>query len=85
MSRTIVITGSTRGLGLETAIACLQQGANVIISSENATELDNTLAELKGHYSQVRAVLCDVSQAKEIAALAQFASDEFGVIDCWNQ
>ena len=45
MAKTIVITGSTSGLGKATAEHCLALGANVVVSSESEEDLAATLEE----------------------------------------
>ncbi len=43
---TAIVTGSTRGIGKETALLLLKNGMNVIISSTNQDSVDNTIQEI---------------------------------------
>ena len=57
----VLISGSSRGIGLELARGFLEQEAKVSILSENAEELSDALEELQKTYSdRVYGVFCDV-------------------------
>ncbi len=74
----IVITGGSKGLGKSLAKLCIAEGAQVIISSREAAELDTTAKEI-GATSYVT----DVTKKEQIEALAAFALEKFGKIDIW--
>ncbi|GLP94714.1 SDR family NAD(P)-dependent oxidoreductase [Paraferrimonas sedimenticola] len=82
MAKTLVITGSTSGLGLATAHSAVAKGANLVVSSESETALQETLAEFSSH-ANVVGMVCDVTDASQIQALIQTAHQTFGKIDCW--
>ena len=44
--RTALVTGSTRGIGKETALLLLQKELNVIISSRSQQSVDNVIQEI---------------------------------------
>ena len=44
--RTVLITGSTRGIGKETALLLLQKEINVIISSRSQDNVNNVIEEV---------------------------------------
>ena len=80
---TVVITGSTRGLGYAAARYCLQRGANVVISSENNNELQAALSKLATEYTYVAGCVCDVARREDVEALLAFALERFGTVDVW--
>ena len=43
---TAIITGSTRGIGKETALLLLKNGMNVIISSKSQDSVDNAIQDI---------------------------------------
>ncbi len=47
MKKTILITGSTDGIGLETAKSLVELGHHVLIHGRNKEKLNNTLKQLK--------------------------------------
>jgi NAD(P)-dependent dehydrogenase (short-subunit alcohol dehydrogenase family) len=83
--KSIVITGSTSGIGLGLADAFLASGCAVTISGHSQVNLDKAyqiLAE-KHDKSRVLAYLCDVSHYDEVQGLWNAAMERFGRIDIW--
>ena len=79
--QTAFITGGGGGIGLATAEALLESGANVIIADVNETILAAGQAHLsqKGH--TVEAQILDVTQPESVAAAAKSANDRHGSVD----
>lgn len=83
--KTVVITGSARGLGFEMAKLFKKNNLNVVISDvneENLQEAINTLNEIKSE-SKAEACKCNVTSTEDINTLIKFAIDKFGSIDIW--
>ena len=67
--RTVVITGGSQGLGLATATAYAQAGANVAILARRAEPLEQARASIaEVSAAQVLPVVCDVSSAADLQA-----------------
>jgi NAD(P)-dependent dehydrogenase (short-subunit alcohol dehydrogenase family) len=83
--KTIVITGSSRGIGRGLAERFLESGHNVVISSSSCANLDKTLQELKGKFpgERVHAVLCDTTIPGNLENLWKEAAERFGKVDIW--
>ncbi|RPJ46291.1 MAG: SDR family oxidoreductase, partial [Chloroflexi bacterium] len=81
----IVITGSTRGIGFGLADAFLARGCQVMISGRGATTVDQAVAELgKKHVAaNIAGQPCDVSIYDQVQALWDAAAVRFGKIDIW--
>jgi NAD(P)-dependent dehydrogenase (short-subunit alcohol dehydrogenase family) len=78
MSRTWLITGSSRGLGRELAKAVLESGDRVVATARTPQQLD----DLEQKYGDnVRAVALDVTDAEAARRAVQTAIDEFGGLD----
>jgi NAD(P)-dependent dehydrogenase (short-subunit alcohol dehydrogenase family) len=78
MSKTWLITGSSRGFGWELAKAVLESGDNLVATARRAEQLD----ELVDKYGErVRAVALDVTDAAAARAAVRTAVDEFGRLD----
>ncbi len=78
MTRTWLITGSSRGLGRELAQAVLDDGDQVVATARRPGQLDDLLARYGG---RIRAVALDVTDQAAARAAVQRAVDEFGRLD----
>ena len=83
--KTVVITGSARGLGFEMAKLFKKNNLNVVISDLNETNLINAKKELKKieSESQVEYCICDVTKSSNIIKLINFTKEKFNSIDIW--
>lgn len=83
--KTIVITGSTRGIGFGLANAFLERDCQVVISGRSQRSVDAAVAKLSAEYpdDRMHGCPCDVADAAQIAALWRSAADHFGRIDIW--
>lgn len=81
----IVITGSTSGIGLGLADAFLARGCAVTISGHSRTNLEKAYGILAAKHdkSRILAHLCDVSHYDEVQGLWNAAVERFGRIDVW--
>jgi NAD(P)-dependent dehydrogenase (short-subunit alcohol dehydrogenase family) len=70
--KTVLITGSTSGIGRETARHFLAEGARVVVNGPTDEETDRAVAELAGS-GEVRGVAADLSTANGVAELAAAA------------
>lgn len=78
VSRTVVITGASRGLGLALARALAERGWRLIIDARGATELENARAELAKR-TTVAAIAGDVTDPAHREALSGAAKGAGGV------
>lgn len=67
MTKTILITGATDGLGQATALALASQGHRIIAHGRSAEKLDLLKAEMGANASIVQADLSDLSQVMQMA------------------
>lgn len=83
--KSVVITGSARGLGLEMAKCFRKKNFNVVICDLFKNDIDkakNNLLEISGD-GDVLSVLCDVTQESDLKKLIRSAKKKFGSIDIW--
>lgn len=81
--KNVVITGSTRGIGLCMAKEFLMAGCNVTVSGRSKELSDKLKKELKGFESQIIYVPCDVSEFNDIENLWEKSVEKWGNIDIW--
>ncbi|HSV18139.1 MAG TPA: SDR family oxidoreductase [Casimicrobiaceae bacterium] len=81
--RTALVTGGSRGLGLQIAEALVEQGARVALVARRADELDAALTHLRERYgaSDGVALACDLADADAIAPLVERAVTVLGPLD----
>jgi NAD(P)-dependent dehydrogenase (short-subunit alcohol dehydrogenase family) len=65
----VVVTGASRGLGRGCAEAFAARGAEVVLVSRGAAELEDTAAALRARGARARAMPCDVTDPVAVAAL----------------
>ena len=83
--KTVVITGSTRGLGFEMAKLFRVEGLNVVINGVNTARLESSVETLKGMTGagSVEGFAGNVTSTADIQGLIDFAVEKFGSIDIW--
>ncbi len=77
----VLITGGSRGLGLEIAQAFGVAGATVIITARREQWLSEAKSELEGQGITVHALLCDVADSTSVEQCVQQAYALCGKID----
>lgn len=80
--QTIVITGSTRGIGKGLAREFLKLGHRVVITGRSQAPVDAALAELAS-LGEVLGCVCDVRDMASLEAVWTAAVARFGRVDMW--
>ncbi len=83
MKKNVVITGSTRGIGLAMAKEFLKSGCQVTLSGRNEKLSESTISELSNHDDSYDYCRCDVSKKEDLQRLWDVAADCWGTIDIW--
>lgn len=83
MSKTILITGATDGIGLETARMLYAQGHHLLLHGRNPIKLEDIRQTLLGSpgSGQVECYLADFSRLSEVEVLAQRILEAHGALD----
>jgi NAD(P)-dependent dehydrogenase (short-subunit alcohol dehydrogenase family) len=79
--RVALVTGGSRGLGREMALAFADAGADVIISSRKADACEATADEVRARGRRAAAMPAHAGRWDEMDALAERAWAEFGRVD----
>jgi 3-oxoacyl-[acyl-carrier protein] reductase len=77
-----IITGSSRGIGKETALALGKQGAKVVVNYTNSKEAAEDVVKIIGESgSEAIAIKGDISKSEEVDHLIKSTLEHFGRID----
>jgi NAD(P)-dependent dehydrogenase (short-subunit alcohol dehydrogenase family) len=79
--KTALVTGGSRGLGLQIAEALGEFGARVMIAARKADELDAAAAHLRGLGITTSCAVADLSSADDAMRLAEHAVEDLGAVD----
>ena len=79
--KTALVTGGSRGLGLQLARALGEAGATLMLSSRKAHDLEQAAAELKADGIDARWIAADCAQDTEINRLTDATLAQFGHLD----
>jgi len=80
--KTVLITGGSRGIGREAALALAAAGCNVAINYlHSESEASSIAAAIEQSGRRARTIRADVSHPNEVAAMVNTVKNEFGTID----
>jgi gluconate 5-dehydrogenase len=79
--KTAVVTGGSRGLGLQIAAGYGEMGARIVISARKADELEAACAQLRSGGVDASWIAADASREADIARLALEATARLGHVD----
>ena len=79
--KTALITGGSRGLGLQMAHALGEAGAKIMLSSRKADDLERAAAELQAAGIDARWIAADCSKEEDTRRLADETLERIGGID----
>ncbi|MCB1729258.1 MAG: SDR family oxidoreductase [Halieaceae bacterium] len=83
--KTVVVTGSTRGIGRGLAENFLARECRVVISGRSQPSVDAVVAELGDRHGadKVAGLACEISDGKQLQALWDTAAQRFARVDVW--
>lgn len=83
MSKTIVITGSTDGIGKLTALKLAKQQHNIYVHGRNKAKLKEVISELKeaSGNSNINGFVADFSKIEDVKAMAKRINETISTLD----
>ena len=83
MQKTILVTGSTDGIGLETARMLVLRGENVLLHGRNPSKLEEAERALSGLSDRgcVESYTCDLSRMADVEAFAKAVAEKYAQLD----
>ena len=79
--KTALVTGGSRGLGLQMAHALGEAGARIMLSSRKAADLEEAVADLQAAGIDARWIAADAAQEADIHRLADETLERMGDVD----
>ena len=79
--RTALVTGGSRGLGLQMAQALGEAGARIMLSSRKAEDLERAAAQLQAQGIDTRWIAADCADEHDIVRLVDATLERMGPID----
>ena len=79
--KTALVTGGSRGLGLQMAHALGEAGAKIMLSSRKAADLELAAAELQAAGIDAQWIAADCGKEEDIRRLADETQQRMGKID----
>ncbi|MBX5480531.1 MAG: SDR family NAD(P)-dependent oxidoreductase [Myxococcaceae bacterium] len=79
--RTVLITGSSRGLGLALAREFARRGAKLALCARDADELNAAREELAASGAEAFASPCDITDPEQVKEFLAKVADRFGEVD----
>jgi len=83
--KSVIITGSTKGIGRGMAENFLKRGCRVVISSRTESDVQKVSADLAKTYGRenVMGKACDITSPEALTALFEAGAAAFGSVDVW--
>jgi short-subunit dehydrogenase len=82
-NKTVVITGSTRGIGYGLALEFLKAGHQVVLNGRNKQKLSQVIEDFSQQGYDVSGVGGDVTAEETFSRLIEHAASRYGKIDIW--
>src|SRR5262249_42874952 len=79
--KTALVTGGSRGLGLQMAEALGEQGARLVLTSRKRGDLEEAAAHLKARGIEAHIIATDLADAANVQPLVDEAMRKLGRID----
>ena len=79
--KTVLISGASRGLGLELARGFADEGANVVLLARDETELARAATELRRFGTRIIPIACDVTERLQVREAVARIIRETGKVD----
>ena len=79
--KTALVTGGSRGLGLQIAEALGEAGAKIMLTSRKASDLEEAAAQLQAKGIDTRWIAADASRPEDIARVADETMQRLGQVD----
>jgi NAD(P)-dependent dehydrogenase (short-subunit alcohol dehydrogenase family) len=83
--KSVVITGSSKGIGLGMCLEFLKRDCSVLVSSRKKADVDSAVQNFSSQFgaNKVVGLTCAVTDISQVQALWDAAAEKFGRVDIW--
>ena len=79
--KTAIVTGGSRGIGVEMAEGLAEAGANLMLCARREEWLTETVEDFRGKGFTVEGVTCDVAKETDVQTVVDATIEKFGAVD----
>jgi len=79
--KNVVVTGAAQGVGKETSLKFLEEGANVLMADINSSKFEDLKTELSKYAGQFHLMKIDISKQEDISMMIAEIINKWGSID----
>jgi dehydrogenase/reductase SDR family protein 4 len=76
-----IVTGGSRGIGRAIALGFAEAGADVVVASRTAADLEEVAGQIRGLGRRAVAVQADIAVRAEVDGMVRSTLEEFGTVD----
>ena len=80
-NKVAVITGGNSGIGLGIARSMAREGVKLVLAGRTPEKIDTAVADIHALGADAMGIQCDVTDRKQVAALADQVYDTYGRVD----
>lgn len=80
-NKTVLITGATDGIGLETAMQLAARGATILVHGRNPARVEAVAAEIQSLGGKAKHCVADLASLKQVRLLASWVGEAAGSLD----
>jgi len=81
MSRVVLITGATRGIGRSTAIYLANSQYSVVVNGTNQQLIDEVVQQIRAEGNRAVGYCADIADVEAVSRMIDFVMEQFGQID----
>lgn len=79
--KTVIVTGSGRGIGRATAVLLAHEGAKVVVTARTQTEINRVRDEIKSFGGEALSIPSDVTSNESVKNLVSITIKEYGSVE----
>jgi short-subunit dehydrogenase len=83
MSKVIVLTGASSGLGRAAALQFARRGDHLVLSARGKEALEETAGQCRALGANVATICADIRDEEQVKEIARTALTDYGAIDVW--